>query len=469
MGNGLTAQTVEKAKAKGERYEIADGKCSGLFLVVQTTGAKSWALRFRSPVDRDEGQRKAKKLTLGTFALTPSNREPQIGHPLTIGQARMLATAAMEDVRRGIDPTDVRRAEKAAAKVEAMTDNTVDAAMVEFLRRYRGKKKQGLRESTRLLTAHYFGLRPDPANPGEWKKTGNGVLKHWSGRPLASITKYDAITLLDRLVDSDRGVTANRTLTNLKTFFDWSVQRDMRESSPVVSLDAPAEEVSRERTLSDPEIIALWRAADADGYPFGKMMQLLLVTGARRDEMREAPHSEFELTGTAIRLPTGGEWKGPLWTLPAARSKNGREHIVPLSPLALHILESMPSIKGKGLLFTTTGETPISGLSKAKARLHEAMLMELRKVDPDAKLEPWSPHDLRRTFYSGLQRLGFSIEVAEACVNHKSGTLRGVAKVYGRYLYLTEKTAAFEAWARHVEGLVSGAANNVFPLHGARQ
>ena len=151
----------------------------------------------------------------------------------------MLATAAMEDIRRGTDPTHIKREAKAAAKVEAMSDNTVDAAMVEFLRRYRGRKKQGLRKSTRLLTAHYFGLKPDPNSAGEWKKTGNGVLKAWSGRPLASITKHDAITLLDRLVDDDHGVTANRTLTNLKTFFDWCVQRDMRKSSPVAALDPP--------------------------------------------------------------------------------------------------------------------------------------------------------------------------------------------------------------------------------------
>jgi integrase len=470
MGHGLTAKAIEQAKPKAARYEIADGKCGGLFLVVQTTGAKSWALRFRSPIERMNGQRKAKKLTLGTFALTPSDSEPAIGHPLTVGQARMLATAAMEDIRRGIDPTHVKRETKAAAKIEAMSDNTVDAAMVEFLRRYRGRKKQGLRESTRLLTAHYFGLKPDPDRPGEWKRTGNGVLKSWSGRPLGSITKHDVITLLDRLVDGGHGVTANRTLTNLKTFFDWCVKRDMREASPVAALDAPAEEVSRERVLPDPEIVALWRAAEADGYPFGKLMQLLLLTGARRDEMREAPRSEFELNGTSIPLPTGGTWRGQLWTLPGARSKNGREHLVPLSPMAAEILESLPTIKGKGLLFTTTGETPISGLSKAKTRLHSAMLAELRKADPNYVLEPWSPHDLRRTFYSGLQRLGFSIEIAEACVNHTSGTLRGVAKVYGRYQYLAEKTAAFEAWGRHVEALVSGRpVDNVIPLHGAKQ
>lgn len=469
MGHGLTAEVIKQAKPKAARYEIADGKCGGLFLVVQATGAKSWALRFRSPIERINGQRKAKKLTLGTFALTPSDSKPAIGHPLTVGQARMLATAAMEDVRRGIDPTHVRRAEKAAAKVEAMTDNTVDAAMVEFLKRYKGRKRQGLRESTRLLTAHYFGLKPNPEHPGEWKKSGNGVLKSWSGRPLASITKHDAITMLDSLVDSGRGVTANRTLTNLKTFFDWCVDRDMRASSPVTSLDAFAHETERERKLTAAELVAAWKVADKEGYPFGRLVQSLILLGQRRDELRELPRTELDLKGDPIALDDGSRWSEPTWTIPKERTKNGREHLVPLSPLAVKLLKSLPTIKGKGLLFTTTGETPISGLSKAKKRFDEAMLVELRKSNPDATLEPWTLHDLRRTFYSGLQALGFSIEIAEACVNHSSGTIRGVARVYARHKYLREKTQAFAAWARYVDDLVHGrTASNVVDFQKER-
>lgn len=466
---GLTGKVIEQAKGKDTRYEKADS-VSGLYLVVQPSGAKSWALRFRSPTERDShGQRKAKKLTLGLLALGTSNSKPQIGQPLTLTQARMLATSALETVRQGVDPTATRRVERASAKEIALADNTVDAAMVDFLQRYKGKKKQGLRDSTRNLTATYLGLKPDPEKPGEWIKTGKGVLKRWSGRSLASITKTDAIVLLDGLVDAGHGVTANRTLTNLKTFFGWCMKRDLLAASPVAVLDAVAEEHSRERTLSDIELIALWRAANAEGYPFGRLMQMLALTGGRRDELRNAPWSEFELEAAAIALPNGQTWRGPLWTLPPPRTKNNREHLVPLTPLMVSILQTLPSIGENKLLFTLTGTTPISGLSKAKRRLDDAMTVELRKIDPSAKFESWSPHDLRRTLYSGLQRLGFSIEVAEACVNHKSGTLRGVAAVYGRYQYLAEKTAAFEAWSRHVDGLVNGAAGaKVLPLLGVR-
>ncbi|MFK4382519.1 tyrosine-type recombinase/integrase [Bradyrhizobium sp. USDA 223] len=451
----LSNLAIEALKPRAVRYERSDGGAAGLFLVVHPSGVKSWVFRFRSPVEREGGQRAPKKLTLGTLALTASRAEPQIGHPLTPGQARMLATAAAEDVRRGIDPTHVRRQEKAEAKREAMRDDTIDAAMVEFLKRYKGRKRQGLRESTRLLTAHYFGLKPDSEKPGEWQTTGNGVLGKWSGRSLASITKHDAIVLLDALVDSGRGVTANRTLTTLKTFFDWCVDRDMRESSPVASLDAFANETSRERVLSAPELVAAWKVAEREGYPFGRLVQSLILLGQRRDELRELPRTELDMNGPSILLDDGSRWSEPLWTIPKERTKNGREHLVPLSPKAVALFKSLPTIKGKGLLFTTTGETPISGLSKAKKRFDEAMLAELRKADPDHQWQPWTLHDLRRTFYSGLQALGFSIEIAEACVNHSSGAIRGVARVYARHKYLREKTQALTAWARYVDDLVN--------------
>jgi integrase len=171
-----------------------------------------------------------------------------------------------------------------------------------------------------------------------------------------------------------------------------------------------------------------------------------------------------------VALPNGAKWQGPLWTLPPARAKNNNKHLVPLSPLAVDVLKNLPNIQGKGLLFTLTGTTPISGLSKVKRRLDAAMLAELRKADPDYVMQPWTLHDLRRTFYSGLQALGFSMEVADACVNHR-GAIRGAAKHYAWYEYLAEKTAAFEAWARHVDTLVNGreAGDNVVTLHGARQ
>ena len=181
-------------------------------------------------------------------------------------------------------------------KTEAVKgESTIDAAMIEFLNRYRGRKKQGIRKSTRLLTATFFGLKRDPNNAGEWIKTKGGVLSSWSGRPLTSITKGDVIALVEKIHDDDHGVKANRTLTNLKTFFHWSLKRDKLVISPAALVDAPAAEKSRERFLTDVELKALWLAACDYGYPYGDLVRLLILTGARRDELRRAPWSEFAL------------------------------------------------------------------------------------------------------------------------------------------------------------------------------
>jgi integrase len=435
MAKRLTDRTIAQMKAAESRLEVPDGGCPGLYLVIHPSGAKAWALRFRSPVEYAAGQRKAKKLTLGPLANEATDDEPAIGRPLSLSQARVLATGALEQVRRGIDPTHERRREKASSRDEAISRsvNTVDAAIVEFLARYRGPKKRGLRDSTRHLTAYYLGLKPDLENPGEWVKTGGGVLQRWSGRPLASITQHDVRELVEAIDDGGAPVSANRTLTTLKTLFKFYVKRGSLVVSPAALVDAPANEESRDRTLSDAEIKAVWKAADAAAYPFGRLVQMLLLTGARRDELREAPWGEFDLDGG-------------LWTLPGDRVKNGNEHWVPLSSAAVAILSEMPRIKG-GLLFTTNGDTPFSGLSKAK-----------RRLDAASGVQSWTLHDLRRTAATGMaDKCGVAPHIIEAALNHISGeSKRGVAGIYNRARYTDEIQKALQDWADYVDGLVSG-------------
>jgi integrase len=278
-------------------------------------------------------------------------------------------------------------------------------------------------------------LKPDPERPGEWVKTGGGVLKRWSGRPLASITQHDVRDLVEAIDDGGAPVSANRTLAVLKTLFKFYAKRGMVAISPAALVDAPAAEESRNRTLSDDEIKAVWKAADAAAYPFGRLVQMLLLTGARRDELREAPWSEFDL-----------DEGGRSWKLPAERAKNGNEHIVPLSAGALQILSEMPRIKG-GLLFTTNGETPFAGLSKAK-----------RRLDTASGVTGWTLHDLRRTAATGMaDKCGVQPHIIEAALNHISGeSKRGVAGIYNRARYADEIRKALQAWADYVDGIVNG-------------
>jgi integrase len=142
------------------------------------------------------------------------------------------------------------------------------------------------------------------------------------------------------------------------------------------------------------------------------------------------------------------EIRGTVWTIPGNRTKNGRAHEVPLSAAAQSLLAQTPRIAGGDYVLTTNGTAPITGFGLAK-----------RQLDEIAPIIPrWTFHDLRRTLASGLARLGQPVHVIEAILNHRSGTISGVAAIYNRHQYLEEKRAALEEWAQHVLTL-AGSAN----------
>jgi integrase len=178
------------------------------------------------------------------------------------------------------------------------------------------------------------------------------------------------------------------------------------------------------------------------------LIRLLILTGARREEVAALDWSELD-------------YGAQIWVLPPSRSKNGVSARQPLSTLAVAELDTISNRQGKsagwpkaGLVFSTTGHTSVSGYSRAKARLDRAVatLAEKDEVSPPP---PWRLHDLRRTLATGLQRLGVRFEVTEAVLNHVSGSKGGVAGVYQRYDWATEKAVAVQAWADHVTGLLT--------------
>ncbi len=164
-----------------------------------------------------------------------------------------------------------------------------------------------------------------------------------------------------------------------------------------------------------------------------------------------------------------------IWRLPRERAKNDRAHEVPLSQAALGILTATPGINGSQFIFTTTGERPASGFSKAKKRLDARMTELAQEMIKDGAVEKaasrvatWTLHDLRRTAATGMARLNTAPHVVDRILNHVSGTIHGVAAVYNRHAYLDERKAALEAWGRYVEGLVRPATSNVLPQTGGR-
>ena len=408
----LTVRGIEAIRPSARRTELPDGGAAGLYLVVQKSGAKSWAYRYRSPVDG-----RPRKLTIGAY--------PAFG----LAAARTEASSAARSVKIGVDPTDERKAKRAkSADKSDLVGNLLD----EFILRHVEAKNR-------------------PSTAAETKRMINKIVRPaWENRKVETITRRDVVVLLDETVDRGATTTANRVLALVRKFLNWCVERGVLESTPCTGVRAPTSEISRDRVLGDHEIRALWQATELP-TAFNVVVRLLLLTGQRRGEVVGLTDEELNLDDTYE------------WSIPPARTKAARAQVVPLSPLARAVLSALRRLNGSALFFTTDGRVPISGWSKSKAALDIRMLaaikieMEARGDNPDdARIPDWRLHDLRRTAASGIARLGYPVHVIEAILNHKSGVLSGVAGVYNRHDYLDEKRKALVAWSTFVSELVCG-------------
>lgn len=241
--------------------------------------------------------------------------------------------------------------------------------------------------------------------------------------------------MLDAIVDRGAPIVANRTLAIFRRLCHGAIERGIVTVSPCDKLKPPAAEKSRDRVLTDDEVRLAWRAFESIGWPFGPIAKLLLLTGARRDEVASATWAEIDLAAKT-------------WTLAKERSKNGVAHEIPLSDAAVAILAELPRIgeRKDALVFSTTGKTAVSGFSNAKVQIDAAMLGLLKAAAGEVEAPArWTFHDLRRTAASGMAGLGIAPHVVEAALNHKSGTIKGVAAVYNRYSCAAEKRAALDA------------------------
>ena len=398
----LTVARIEAAKPKEKRYELPDAALPCFYLVVQPTGYKSFALRYRAAG-------KPRKLTIGAFP------------KMSLEAARKLAREAAVAVARGEDPGEAKKAARRASDVP----QTIEELAALFMERY-------ARKNTREVT---------------WRETErilhHDVLSKWQGRRLDSIRRRDVIALLDGIA-SGHSVAANRVLAALRRMFAWACERDLLEASPCYGVRPPSQEVSRDRVLNDDELRLVMRAASALEPPFGPFMRMLALTLQRRSEVAGMRWSEIN-------------WAERLWTLPAARTKNASEHIVPLPGAAMDILEAMKATKfaNSDYVFTGTGRSPVSGFSKAKRQLDSLIAAE--NGGPIAP--PWRLHDLRRTGASKMPRLGVALPVVEKVLNHTSGSFAGVVGTYQRHSFADEKRQALETWAAFLDRLCGGADN----------
>jgi integrase len=303
----LTTRAVETIKPIALRQEIPDSLLPGLYLIVQPSGARSWAVRYRH-------NGRPRKHTLGPYPA------------IDLKSARALGSKVLRAAAEGRDPTGERQEQRA---------NTVEQVVAQFLAKH-GQRRYRLRtfaEAQRLLKQN--------------------VVAHWGRQPIASVTRKQLRNMLDRLVANDTPMLANRVHSITRKLFGWAVEQEIIEVSPFVGLKAPAEESSRDRILTDQELRLVWRAAGQMGI-YGSLVRTLIVTGQRRGEIAGLTWNEIDLDKRLISLPR-------------ERVKNNRAHEISLSPQAVALIEALPR-NSEQYVFSVDGG-PIINFVRLKERL----------------------------------------------------------------------------------------------------
>ena len=413
----LTDKQIEKAKPApaGSRYILWDAIAPSLGLRVTEHGHKSFLIQRRV-------NGRMVKLTLGEYPALP------------LAEAREKAQGVLKDMTRGVDP---RQSRPAAVTASGLRRDSFEGAVETYIKREVEKNRRPQTQDGIIRTLRKV------------------LVPKWGTLPLSAIGPKDIIDVLDELVDAGTAVTANRTYSTLHRFFRWCIERHLITNNPAAIVRKPFKEESRTRYLSDEELQEVWVACEDLEWPFGPFIRGLILTGQRRNELSGMTWGEIDD-------------EARLWTIPGGRTKNAKEHVVPLSAAVRAILNTAPRFgdqddEQRRPVFTTNGKTGVSGFSRAKTRL-DGIIFKARQVQAEAvsrdpeKVKPlpaWTLHDLRRSCATGMGRLGIAPHIIETVLNHSSGFRSGIAGVYQRHPYLEERRRALDTWAEHVSSLAA--------------
>jgi integrase len=402
----LVDSTLAQAKSEERTIYTWDTDLTGFGFVATKTGRASYFIEYRL------GGRgtQSKRVTIGKHgALTPD-------------EARKAAKDRLGEVAKGRDVAQERKDTR-----RKLAAGTFRDAVEKYLS-LNGKTNKSWSETRRLLEYD--------------------AVKALGSKPMVSVTRADVAELLDDTAQRSHSV-ARALFAALRPMFRWCRDRGIIEVNSISDLKGPAPLASRDRVLDREEIKAFWRATDAIGWPFGPVYKLLLLTGQRcHEEVAAMTWREVDLAKT-------------VWTIPADHAKNGREHEVDLSPQALAVLDSL-LFERKGLVFTTTGKTAVSGFSHVKARIDTLMTASLGR-----ELKPWRNHDLRRTMATLMgEELEIDPGVIERVLNHISGSQGGLQGIYQRQQYRQKRKQALHSWGAWIEQLTADKQNtsNVIPI-----
>lgn len=387
----MTDAGIRNLKGKAQRYECWEDGRTGFGVRVAPSGRKTFVYMYWK-----DG--KARRMTLGVYG------------NITLAGARVKYAQAKKALEEGRDPAgetvEQRRAERAAETVTEL----VDAYMDKWAR----PRKRSAGEDERILRKE--------------------VVTAWGRRKAKDIKRKDIIALLDKIVDRGAGIQANRTLACVRRMFNWACERDLLDASPCTRIKAPAPENTRDRALNDEEIRTFWHGLESAqmSETIRLALKFQLVTAQRKGEIVNAEWHEIDLDNA-------------LWVIPASRAKNGVQHAVPLSPLALDTLAAIEANAPESacLFPSPRGDHPLAGTSVDHALRNNRELIGVDDV---------TPHDSRRTAATRMAGLGVDRLVLSKVLNHVD---RSVTGRYDTHHYIDEKRAALERWGRRLEEIIT--------------
>jgi len=392
----LTIKTIDAIKPptkKGQQDEYYDTNQIGLSVRVGTSGKKVFYQRYR--VGRKQG-----RIKIGTYPTEKSLKE-----------AREEGSDYLKQASKGGDPS----LEKKRNRIKGIT----------------------FKELADFYIDDY--AKPNKRTWNEDKQKLDTKFSVWNDKGAKNITRDDVLDRIEYIKQNHGHITANRHAALIKKLFKWAIQKRLISHNPAT--DIPKEkENSRDRTLTDGEIPMFWKACESKGYPFGLCFQLMLLTGRREGSVSKIEWSDIN-------------FKTKEWHVRSEIDKTGSPSVVPLSDLAIELLQNINDnyrIEGSDLVFTTTGKTPISGYSRAKI-----------DMDKLSKIKNWVFQDLRRTCRTNLPRLGVSPFIAKLTIGHK---IAGIDQVYDRYSYMPEKREALLKWDEFIQGLLEDKESNVVEI-----
>jgi len=408
-----TVRALKQAPA-GTRVEVFDELVTGFGVRVTDKGTKSFILFTR-------------------FNGMPTRRTIGDATKMSLADARAKAREWLQLASEGRDP----KAEERAAQLAKEGRKTFGELAEVFITRHIRKQRRAA-DSEREIR--------------------NWVLPKLGKRPLAEITRKDIATLIGEIRDRPAPGLAHNVFGHIRRLYSWLLSQpeyeDLVVASPcdrIRAKDLIGSKKPRQRVLSDDELRAVWKATEKLDYPWRHFYRLLLLTGARKTEVSDARWGEFDLDGDK-----------PLWTIPEARFKSGRKHIIPLSADAVALLAGMPRwLEGDYLFSTNHGRIPLNSFSKAKTRLDVLVAAELGRVP-----EPFVVHDIRRSVRTRLSQLRVPTEVAELVIGH---ALKGLHAVYNQHDFLDERREALELWAARLRSIVTPPPENVSDLEEERR